>query len=115
MNRPAGSETRKALGSLHQKINTFAREKDWIHSAVFTLLTLVLLFFCGTDRILIIVFAIAVFAEVIPPLIRYGFDIGDLADLFTNLLGMGIGLMIWKLTSPLFSRWIPWLRKPATS
>lgn len=86
--------------SFHDHFRQLAHKRSWLHLLAFGGLSFLIFIILDHHHALRILITLAVLAETIPPYLHYGFELSDLLDFSLNVLGIILGLLIWKLLRP---------------
>lgn len=95
----------KAKGDFHNAFKGAVHGNRWLHLPAYLLFAILILTITGQARSVVMVIGVGVLSEIVPPLMRYGFDRNDLLDLIFNLIGIGIGFLIWSKITCLLKKW----------
>ncbi|MEN8737691.1 MAG: hypothetical protein ABF332_05170 [Akkermansiaceae bacterium] len=97
----------KVKSNFNNSFRKISHDRRWLHLPAYLLFTFLFLTVTGKARAIGIIITIAVLAETIPPVIRYGFDLSDVIDLTFNLCGIAIGFLCWNRFPRIIKRWKP--------
>ena len=82
--------------TLSSKFSSFVHDFAWIHLPAFCVLSLLWFLVTNQEKSWPFIVALAILSEASSPLTHYGCDLKDALDLVLNLLGVGLGFLVWR-------------------